>query len=143
MRPPAAVCLIVVSLAAAALLGGCGGGGSSAGSSSTRPKHLQANPGGPIKKATAPNAPAGSKVTSCPGGGAGVSGLRAVAMDCGTARSTMRRWRGSSACRVGAGRSRASCSLGALRCQAIRSDRGIVVSCARADGSDVSFIAKG
>jgi hypothetical protein len=141
VKPLAVACLIVVSFAAL-LVAGCGGGGSSAGSSSTTSKPPTVNPGGRAKKAKAPNAPAGSKATPCPGGGTGVAGVRAVAMGCGEARAAVKRWQGNPACRVGKGGSRSSCSLGAYRCQAISVERGAVVSCARPDGSDVSFIAR-
>ena len=107
------------------------------GSSSTAP----VNPGGPIKKATAPNAPAGSKVVSCSEGREEAEDLRATAVDCDTARTTMQHWQSSHACTLGAHRSRSSCSLGGFRCQAVRVDRGAEVSCAGPDG-DVSFVTK-
>jgi hypothetical protein len=141
-----AVATAVLLAVAASLLAGCGGGGSSSsGSSSTgnSPSEREppgVNPGGPMKEATAPNAPAGSKVASCGGGGA--TALRAIAIDCGTARATMKRWQGKSGCGLAAGDSRKACSLGRWRCQAIVADRGTVVSCARPDGGDVSFVEK-
>ena len=109
-------------LAAALLVAGCGGGSGS--SSSTTPK-----------KATAPNAPAGSKVVAC----AGTAQLRATEVGCGTARATMEGWEASAACALG-GASRGSCSLEGFRCQAVQVDAGVSVSCAGPQG-DVSFIA--
>ena len=93
-----------------------------------------------MKKATAPRAPAGSKVDSC--AGARSLALRASGTDCGAARAAMHSWRQSAGCRLGAGASRASCSLGAYRCQAIAVGRGTAVSGVRSGGADVSFVAR-
>jgi hypothetical protein len=112
-------------LAAALLIGGCGGG-SSGGSNSTAPK-----------KATAPNAPAGSKVASC----GRDSQLRATAVGCDAARTTMGQWEQSQACTLDAGGSRSSCSLGSFRCQAVKVDQGVSVSCVGPEG-DVAFIVR-
>ena len=118
-------------LSAALLAAGCGGG-SSGGSETTTPP---ANGGGAPKKATAPNAPAGSKVVSCG------NGLRATEVDCGTARTTMKRWSTTSSCALAATESRGSCALDGFRCQAVSADRGTAVSCAR-PGGDVTFLVK-
>lgn len=128
-----------VLVAAALLVAGCGGSGSE-GSSSTAPSGTAKNEGAP-KKATAPNAPAGSKVVVCSGGGEESAQLRATAIDCDTARTTMRHWEGTEACGLGEGDSRGSCSVGAFRCQAVKVDRGLAVSCAKED-ADIAFIAK-
>lgn len=145
MKAPALAALAV--LAAALLVVGCGGSGSS---SSTAPAGGGAGTGGAAenapesgapKKATAPNAPAGSKVVACGEGRIETVQLRATAVDCGTARATMQRWERSHACTLGKGDSRSSCSLGGFRCQATRVDRGAAVSCAR-PGGGISFIAK-
>jgi hypothetical protein len=137
-----------LTLLAAALLalvaltvGGCGGGSSEGSSSGTVPDGSSSTApqeGGP--KATAPNAPAGSKVVSCGGSSAGTTDLRATEVDCDTARTVMRQWESSNACTLGEG-SRSSCSLGGFRCQAVKVDEGASVSCAGPSG-DVSFIAK-
>jgi hypothetical protein len=129
--------LLGTVLCAALLAAGCGGGSSS--SSSTAPG---AKEGGAPKKATAPNAPAGSRVVACKAGDTGAtSELRATAVDCGTARATMARWGGTQACGLPAGASRGSCALAGFRCQTVKSDRGLAVSCAK-PGGDVSFIAR-
>ena len=125
-------------LVAALLVGGCGGG-SSGGSSSTAPGG--AKEGGGPKKATAPNAPAGSKVVSCAEGSVETEQLRATEVDCATARTTMERWESSHACALGKGSSRSSCSLGGFRCQAVRTGSNAAVSCARPGGA-ISFIAE-
>lgn len=146
MRLLAATAIV---LCAALLATGCGGGGS-AGSNSTAPVEGGGAPegategadGGAPKKATAPNAPAGSKVVACKESSADVEGLRATAVDCDSALDVMRRWGRSDACGLGAGDSRGSCSIGGFRCQAVRTDRGAAVSCAR-PGGDVAFIATG
>ncbi len=128
--------LAALALCAALLVGGCGGGGSAGSSSTAPPERGGATP----KRATAPNAPAGSKVVSCDAGAADLEGLRATAIDCDSARDTMRRWAQTEACALAEGASRGSCSLGGFRCQAVRADRGIAVSCAR-PGGDVAFIS--
>jgi hypothetical protein len=137
------VATVLAVLAAAALLvAGCGGSGSE-GSSSTAPQGGAAQEGGAgeggAKKATAPNAPAGSKVIFCSDG---AMQRRATALDCGPARTTMQHWESSHACGLGDGDSRGSCSLGGFRCQEVKVDRGVAVSCAK-PGADVAFIAKG
>jgi hypothetical protein len=114
-------------LCAALIVAGCGGGGSSAGSGSTAPK-----------KATAPNAPAGAKVVAC---GSGDARLRTVGVDCDTADRIMRHWEKHRSCGVAGGGSRGSCALGAYRCQAVKGEPGIAVSCAR-PGADIAFVAK-
>jgi hypothetical protein len=124
-------------IATALLVAGCGGG------SSSTVKVIQVPPahrgrGGP-KKATAPNAPAGSKVVACKERRLEVRRLRAGAVDCGTAEKTMADWVTSHACTLGEG-SRSSCSLDGFRCQAVRVDGGASVSCARPD-ADVAWIA--
>jgi hypothetical protein len=129
--------LTSILLCAALLAAGCGGGGSG-GSNSTAPP---AGGGGTPKKATAPNAPAGSKVVACKmGDTTAMRGLRATAVACGTARKTMLEWHGGRACALAKGASRGSCALDGFRCQAVRTDRGVAVSCAR-PGGDVSFVA--
>jgi hypothetical protein len=133
---------VLTVLAAALLVTACGGGSSSTApeeSPGYPPRVLHTPNGG--KKATAPNAPAGSRVVSCSEGREETVQLRATAIDCGTARVTMRRWESSHACTLGKVGSRSSCSLGGFRCQAVKVDRGAAVSCAR-PGGDVSFVAK-
>jgi hypothetical protein len=126
--------LVAILVSAALLAAGCGGG-SSGGSNSTAAPQT-----GPSKKATAPNAPAGSKVVACEESAAGVDGLRAAAIDCGTADRIMRRWQKHRCCALAAGASRGSCALGSFRCQAVQADRGVAVSCAR-PGGDIAFVA--
>jgi hypothetical protein len=116
-------------LAAALLVAGCGGGSSSS-SSSTAPQNAP-------KQATSPNAPAGSRVTSC---GEGTQ-LRATAVSCETARAMVGAWEQSQGCAPTIGASRSSCSLGRFRCQAVQVDQGISVSCA-APAGDVAFLVK-
>ncbi|HEY2479533.1 MAG TPA: hypothetical protein VGI17_12490 [Solirubrobacterales bacterium] len=131
------LCALAAAVVCTALLAaGCGGGGSASSNSTTPPEG-----GGAPKKATSPNAPAGSKVVACKVGAVEMEQLRATAVDCGSARETMRRWGRSHACTFGKGSSRSSCSLGGFRCQAVRSDEGAAVSCAR-PGGDLSFVAK-
>jgi hypothetical protein len=145
MRISAAASLAVLLACTALFAAGCGGGSGSSGSSTAPAGGTGAGQGGATggapKKATAPNAPAGSKVVSCTEGRVETVGLRATAVDCGTARATVARWERNHACTLGRSSSRSSCSLGGFRCQAVRSGRGAAVSCAR-PGADVSFVAK-
>ena len=143
-----ATALACVAIAAAALLvAGCGGGSGSNSSTAAAPGPAAVETGagqgaaGAPKQAAAPNAPAGSKVVACKEGAVDMEGLRATAVDCGSAREAMRQWGRSRACSLGKGGSRSSCTLGGFRCQAVRSGRGAAVSCAR-PGGDVSFVAK-
>ncbi len=125
-----------------ALVAGCGGGSSS----SSTPGAIKvegAHPGGAAKKATAPNAPnapAGAKVFACRSGAHEMRGLRSTAVGCGPARTVMRQWERSHACRLGEA-SRSSCTLDGFRCQAIRSGGAASVSCAR-PGGDVAFLVR-
>jgi hypothetical protein len=128
-------------VAAALLVAGCGGG-----SSSTAPEESSgAHPPRGVhitrdgKKATAPNAPAGSKVVACKERRIEVRQLRASAVECGIAQKTMADWVRSHACTLG-NDSRSSCSLDGFRCQAVRVGQGASVSCARPD-ADVAWIA--
>ena len=116
-------------LVAALLVAGCGGG-----SNSTAPAG-GASTGGPPKQATAPDAPAGSKVVSCD---ASIH-LSVAAVDCATARTTMAKWESSDSCALHKDISRNSCEVGGFRCQAVNVDAGISVSCVGPEG-DVAFI---
>jgi hypothetical protein len=143
---PATLTVAALLAVVALLAAGCGGGSGSSSSSSTGTSPAT-NPGGPMKEATAPNAPAGSKVASCDAGVVGVHGLRAGAIDCGAAKTTMQRWQGDAACAPApgprspaAGESRKACALGRWRCQAVVAGRGTAVSCARPEGGDISFL---
>jgi hypothetical protein len=131
-----AVALVAV-LTAALIVAGCGGG-SGGGSNSTAPEG-GAKEGGPPSQATAPNAPAGSKVTPCKENRMEAEQLRATAVDCEAAVTTMEHWQSSHACTLGEG-SRSSCSLDGFRCQAVKVDAGASVSCER-QGADVTWIS--
>jgi len=128
-------------ICAALLAAGCGGGGSGGSNTTAPPAGGGTNGEGAPKKATAPNAPAGSKVVACKESAIAMEGLRATAVDCGTAERIMRRWDNHRSCALPEGASRGSCALGAFRCQAVRTDAGVAVSCAHPDG-DIAFIVK-
>jgi len=81
-------------------------------------------------------------VVLCKGGAGGAAGLRATAVSCGIARNMMSHWENKRACASGGSGGRGSCSVGGYRCQAVKVDRGISVSCAR-KGADIAFIAEG
>jgi hypothetical protein len=127
--------LTAVLVCAALLAAGCGGG-SSGGSNTTAPPA-----GGGPKKATAPNAPAGSKVVACKEDATEIEGLRATAVDCGTADRIMHRWEKHRSCALAEGASRGSCSLGSFRCQTVKAGDGATVSCAH-PGGDIAFVVK-
>jgi hypothetical protein len=135
------VALTAFVLCAALLAAGCGGGSSGGSNSTAAPEGGGGASGGEgPKKATAPNAPAGSKVVVCKEGAAEVEGLRATAVDCGTADRILRRWQNHRSCALAGDASRGSCSLGSFRCQAVKAEAGTAVSCAR-PGGDIAFIA--
>jgi hypothetical protein len=135
VRSTAFAAFAVAMTCVALLVAGCGGGGSGGSNSTAAPAG-----GGTPKKATAPNAPAGSKVVACEESAESVEGLRATAVDCATAERVMRHWENHRSCALPGGASRGSCSLGGFRCQTVRADRGVAVSCAR-PGGDIAFIA--
>jgi hypothetical protein len=122
---PAALAVLVVALLVAAC-----GGGSSGGSNSTSPK-----------KATAPNAPAGSKVASCTEDGMETDQVRATEVSCDVARATMTEWENDPVCARGGGGARSACSIGDFRCQAVKVERGTSVSCER-KGAAVSWLIR-
>jgi hypothetical protein len=128
----------IVLLAAALLVAGCGGDKSESVEQNALPPHNQGFEDGG-SKATAPNAPAGSKVIACDEGRLETRELRATQVDCFRARKTMRRWESSHACTLGDG-SRSSCSVDSFRCQAVKVGKGASVSCAGPHG-DVSWIS--
>jgi hypothetical protein len=123
----AAVATLAILIAL--LVAGCGGGSSSSTTQEGAPK-----------KATAPNAPAGSKVVACGEHRLESHELRATEVSCETARTTLKHWKGSKACALERG-SRGSCSVGGFRCQAVKVDAGTAVSCAGPEG-DVAFIVR-
>lgn len=135
--------LAVTVVCAALLAAGCGGGGSGGSNTAAPPAGGTngTNGGGTPKKATAPNAPAGSKVVDCKESATDVNGLRATAVGCDTARATMLSWGRSGACDLAPDASRGSCSVADFRCQAVKVDKGIAVSCAH-PGGDVAFVTK-
>jgi hypothetical protein len=127
MRLAAAITLAVL---AAALAAGCGG--SSSGDDSS---------GG----ATAPvggaaTAPAGASAASCETDAVDAEALRATAVSCGEARGVLLAWQQASGCAAAVGASRSACTVRSYRCIGARSDRGLVVSCAR-PGHSIAFIA--
>lgn len=134
MRGPGSRFLLLLAAALVAcglLLGGCGGGTVKSGS--TAPPSTE--------KATAPNAPAGSKVVDCKESEPEMTELRASGVGCGAARKAMAAWGAHPGCALGAKATRGSCSIGAFRCQAVRTGGAASVSCAHS-GGDVTFIAK-
>lgn len=86
-------------------------------------------------------APRGAVATSCDAHAATVEGLRATGVPCDQARQVIYGWQRESSCALPTDSSRGSCLTRSYRCQAVRTDRGLAVSCARA-GRSIAFLAK-
>jgi len=123
MKRPVPAASLAVAALLALLVGGCGGGSSS----STAPS-----------RSVRPSGPAGSKVVACRGDGA-AHGLRATAVDCASARKVMSGWGHARTCSLAKGESRGACSVAGFRCQSVRTEEGVAVSCAR-PGEAVAFV---
>jgi hypothetical protein len=134
--PRRAVPLVLIALAAA-LAAGCGGdagetGGSRPGTA-TSPAPGTGGSGG--------SAPIGARARSCDAHAAGAEALRATGTPCEQARRVLRDWQRQPSCALAGGASRGACPIRSYRCQAVRGERGLAVSCARA-GRSIAFIAR-
>jgi hypothetical protein len=119
----------VAVVLAAALLAGCGG------SSVTTDETDEAQtplPG---------NAPVGASAKSCDTYATDAESLRATEIPCDQARQVMYGWQREHTCAVPNAASRGSCLTRSYRCQAVRTDRGLAVSCSRS-GESIAFIVK-
>ncbi|MEX2107175.1 MAG: hypothetical protein WD810_09785 [Solirubrobacterales bacterium] len=123
---------IAIALIAAAPLAGCGGS-SEDGSSST---DSTAAP-----KANGSAAPVGASAHSCDAHAVDVRALRVTGISCELGRRVMFSWQRSRSCAPPKGASRSSCAAGPYRCLSVRTDRGLVVSCARPSES-VAFTVR-
>ena len=112
----------LVVLLAAALVAGCGDSSSE-------------------ETSVPPKAPAGATAKSCDTDAADAEGLRATGIACDQARQVLYGWQRQHSCSLPNGASRGSCLTRSYRCQAVRGDRGLAISCARA-GQSVAFISK-
>ena len=126
---PVAIALLALL---AALLAGCG---SSSEESST------GSDGAPTQAAPNAGAPAGAAARSCETLAADAEALRATNLPCEQARQVMYGWQREPSCALPASGSRGGCRARSYRCQAVRAERGVAVSCARA-GASVAFIAR-
>jgi hypothetical protein len=86
-------------------------------------------------------APIGASAKSCDADVGDAEGLRATVIGCDQARQVLNGWRREPSCSLPSGASRGSCLIGSYRCQSVRGDRGLAVSCSRA-GQSIAFIAK-
>ena len=120
---------IVVS---AALLAGCG----SSADEGSPPSAGTRAPSSPSS-----GAPVGGAARSCAALAADAEALRATGVPCDRARQVLHGWQREPACALPASGSRGGCLIRSYRCQAVRADRGIAVSCARA-GESVAFLAQ-
>lgn len=129
--PPRLVSPLVVVALAAVLAAGCGGSSVETDGSST----------GTVTEVTPGRAPIGASTKSCDAYATDAEGLRATGIACDQARQVLYGWQREPSCALPGGASRSSCSIGSYRCQAVRSDRGLAVSCSR-PGKSIAFIAK-
>lgn len=125
-----AVPITIITLAAA-LLAGCGGSESD----STETGLSTAPQGG------AATAPAGASARSCEVGVAGIEGVRATGISCGSAKTVLLAWNRKEGCAGSQGISHIACTVRSYRCIATRTDRGLSVSCAR-PGRSIAFISE-
>lgn len=121
---------IAIVALAAAVAAGCGGSSGETGSSSTA-----APQGG------AATAPAGASAESCETQAADTEELRATDVSCGEARQVMFGWQRAPGCAGASDASHAACTIRSYRCISARTDRGVVVSCAK-PGRSIAFIDK-
>jgi hypothetical protein len=88
-----------------------------------------------------PPAPIGAGVKSCDSHAGEVESLRPTGLPCEQARRVMYGWQREPSCSLASGASRGSCLARSYRCLAVRTDRGLAVSCAR-EGQSIAFLAK-
>jgi hypothetical protein len=119
----------VAAVLLAALAAGCGSSddSGSTGSETTRKQGA--------------GAPVGATARSCALDAGGAVRLRATGVSCGKAQRVALAWGRSAACAADPDVSRSSCSVGGYRCLGARTERGLVVGCAR-PGRSVAFISK-
>jgi hypothetical protein len=129
--PPRLAALLLVVLATLAVVG-CGGASSlQTGGSRT----------GTVSSVVPVPGPAGAAAQSCKTFAADAEALRATAVACDRARQVVYGWQRDGSCALPRGASRGGCLTGSYRCQAVRTDRGTAVSCARAEES-ISFVVR-
>jgi hypothetical protein len=131
--PRLAAPLLAAALLAALLWTGCGGSSSD----STAPASTDRGAPEPTGKA-----PIGSVAKSCETFSADIESLRATAIPCDRSRQVIYVWQRQRSCGLAAGASRGSCLTRSYRCQAVRVDRGLAVSCSRRPGESIAFLAR-
>jgi hypothetical protein len=129
---PSRLVAIALLTVIAALLSGCG---SSSNESST------AGDGGSTQAAPSTGAPPGAAAKSCETFAADAENLRATNIPCEQARQVLFGWQREPSCALPTRASRGGCLSRSYHCQAVRAERGVAVSCARA-GESVAFIAR-
>lgn len=123
--------LVVVALAAA-LAVGCGDPSVETDGSRT----------GTATEVVPDRAPVGATAKRCDAYATDAEGLRATGVACGQARQVLYGWQREPSCALPSGASRGSCLTRSYRCQSVRSDRGLAVTCAR-PGQSIAFIQRG
>lgn len=86
-------------------------------------------------------APAGARAQNCDTYATDAGALRATGISCDQARRVLYAWQRERSCRLPGGTSRGSCRTRSYRCQAVRGDRGLAVSCSR-PGRSLAFLAR-
>jgi hypothetical protein len=125
--------LTILALAAG-LLAGCGSSSDESSSSSATDTTAAPKGGGS-------GAPVGASAHACALDAGGTSGLRVTGVSCGKAQKTVIAWQRDASCEPGGGGSQAGCAVGAYRCVATATDRGLSVSCSN-PGHSIAFTAR-
>ncbi len=127
--PPRPVAPLIAVALAALLAVGCGGSSTETGGTGT------------VTEVAPGKSPLGAGATSCDAYATDAEGLRATGIACDQARQVLYGWQREPSCSLPGGVSRGSCLTRSYRCQAVRGDRGLAVSCSR-QGQSIAFIAK-
>jgi hypothetical protein len=134
---PRLAALLVLPALIAAMAAGCGGGSVETDGSRTG----TATDVVPSTSGAGGKAPLGAGAEACDTDAFRAEGLRATGVSCERAHQVLHGWQRESSCSLPAAASRGSCLVRPYRCQAVRVDLGLAVSCARA-GQSIAFIAR-
>jgi hypothetical protein len=121
--------LLVAVALTAGLAAGCGDASSDGGGT------------GPVTEVAPGKAPIGASAKTCDAYAADAEGLRATGIPCNQARQVLAGWLREPSCSLPSGSARGSCLTRSYRCQSVRGDRGLAVSCSR-PGQSIAFLAK-
>ena len=133
--PPRLAAPLVIVVLSAGLVAGCGGS-----SVETEGTRIETSPG-EVQLPESGGPPIGAGAESCDSDAVDAGSLRATNVSCDQARQAMDGWRRERSCSLPSGASRGGCLTRSYRCQSVRTDRGLAVSCSRA-GASIAFLAK-